>query len=700
MEAHAAAYKTAIDDYRSVTLTRAGLPRPFSQIPSPDAHLDISVCARVRPLLDFDPPGALEAVSLANPFAVVHGLGTTFDDRPRVTHTKHRLDHAFSANDDNLAVYDVVARPLVELAVGGGASTLLAFGQSASGKTYTLSGLSVLLVDDLFRLVAEAEDPFSPIDVHVGFFELRGDVATDLLAGGTELKIVENVAGEVVIHGLTEAAVGTCQELLDIVALGSAARATSPTLRNAQSSRSHGVLRIRIHNSALPAAEDGLLLVVDLAGSEAAEDRREHDAALAAESRDINRTLHVLKECIRGRAIAAATRGKSQQHTHVPYRQSKLTLLLKPVFEVGALRRVATTVIFCVSPLPSDAAQTSATLASAAHLLKAARAAKEEGAAPTDTADPVSWTGAKARAFVAARCEELGSTAMDLDAFFGGGLSGLQLCRMPQQTFMKRVIAAGGSAKVADTLYRDLWELLSNVRTEGRRARGITSSRDALHPSDEQVLIDASAADVIESAIPDKTAILPAGSRFDVCITHLGDCYGPDDNFAPEILALATSIKRRLPILQQRFNVRPLVRFPEESRTAPFEQLPAVWIQVIDSASRKRALQTARARAAAAFLPQGLPGQPLAAPTPEALLRTGVDEPEHATAPIIADALRIMRLGFAAGEPEVTAVVSSAAFPPTLARSVADIHTLLAPMALPAKECAAAFTSQASAPGS
>merc|ERR1719253_1380391 len=81
------------------------------------------------------------------------------------------------------------------------------------------------------------------------------------------------------------------------------------------------------------------------------------------ETKQINLSLMSLKECIQARTLAATP---GQGHTHVPYRRSKLTLLLKDVFDITCPRLSATVVIATVSPLAADAAQTASTLKYAA----------------------------------------------------------------------------------------------------------------------------------------------------------------------------------------------------------------------------------------------------------------------------------------------------------------------------------------------
>lgn len=94
---------------------------------------------------------------------------------------------------------------------------------------------------------------------------------------------------------------------------------------------------------------EGRLYIIDLAGSERASDSKNHDKARMAETKEINKSLMALKECIRARTMAS--RPGAGAEAHVPYRRSKLTLLMKDVFDVGCARLCSTVVLAACSPL-------------------------------------------------------------------------------------------------------------------------------------------------------------------------------------------------------------------------------------------------------------------------------------------------------------------------------------------------------------
>lgn len=165
------------------------------------------------------------------------------------------------------------------------------------------------------------------------------------------MSILEDSFGVTQIAGAADHEVSTADELLACIESAASYRRTEATIKNDTSSRSHAICRIRIQNPNAPADEDGMLYMVDLAGSEAARDRVNHDAERMREARQINTSLSVLKDCIRGRAeadMAAATGSKKKPY--VPFRQSSLTKVLKHVFDPAGTRSCRTIIIACVNP--------------------------------------------------------------------------------------------------------------------------------------------------------------------------------------------------------------------------------------------------------------------------------------------------------------------------------------------------------------
>ncbi|KZT03926.1 P-loop containing nucleoside triphosphate hydrolase protein [Laetiporus sulphureus 93-53] len=341
-------------------------------------------------------------------------------------HKQFASDIAFGADADNEEVYQrtVVANGLLPLALSGGTACILAYGQTGTGKTYTMEALEHRVARDLFavgdavgRRLHEAEKKTFETDANmadgsendnifeynVTFLELLGKRAVDLLepveglpvdAQGnilrSEVPIKENKAGDFNPPLITNA-FRSSEELEALIARALAYRRTSATARNATSSRSHAILTIRIKNKLLPYADEGRLILVDLAGSERYEDSKMHDKQRMDESRENNKSLMNLKDSVRAKARMADEEG----FVHIPWRLNKLTMLLKPIFDVESRRATKTVIIAHVSPHIQDSVHSVNTLSYAAPFKTSPP--KPRGPAPYDPADPRTWNTARTR---------------------------------------------------------------------------------------------------------------------------------------------------------------------------------------------------------------------------------------------------------------------------------------------------------------
>ena len=245
--------------------------------------------------------------------------------------------------------------------------TIFAYGQTGTGKTYTMSGdmtdtLGILSDDagiiprtlySLFNKLAETDST-----VKCSFIELYNEELRDLLSAddNTKLKIFENEkkghAGTMV-QGMEETYIDSASTGIKLLQMGSLKRQVAATKCNDLSSRSHTVFTITVStNRTTESGEDyvssGKLNLVDLAGSEnigrsGAENKRAAEAGL------INKSLLTL-----GRVINALV----DKSSHIPYRESKLTRLLQD--SLGG--RTKTCIIATVSPVRSNLEETISTL--------------------------------------------------------------------------------------------------------------------------------------------------------------------------------------------------------------------------------------------------------------------------------------------------------------------------------------------------
>lgn len=225
-------------------------------------------------------------------------------------------------------------------------------------------------------------------------------IVTDLLNGRKAFSILEDSFGVTQLAGALEKHVTVVDEVISLIEGAARFRRTESTEKNDSSSRSHAICRIRIENHSMPEAEDGLLYLVDLAGSEAARDKAKHGADRMKETREINTSLSVLKDCIRGRAEAdALSAAASKKKPYIPFRQSALTKVLKHVFDPKGMRSCKTVVIACVNPSLLDIGPSKNTLRYAEMLRVPV---PEKKGVVYDPASPMTWTNAQVKEWITA----------------------------------------------------------------------------------------------------------------------------------------------------------------------------------------------------------------------------------------------------------------------------------------------------------
>jgi kinesin family protein 2/24 len=267
------------------------------------------------------------------------------------------VDRVFNSDDTTDDIYQELVEPLVPWAWGGGVSTMFAYGQTGSGKTHTVSGLERLIAETLFSKGIHGKR-----NISVSIIELAGNSAFDLLNSRKPVSILEDSFGNTHLAGASEFVVTDADSLVKHINNAASFRSTASTQKNDSSSRSHAICKIRLENPELPQSDDGLLYLVDLAGSEAARDVTEHSTQRIKESREINASLSVLKDCIRGRASVDPASLAAGKKVYVPFRQSALTKVLKHVFDPAAERSCKTVVVACINPSFLDVGATKNTL--------------------------------------------------------------------------------------------------------------------------------------------------------------------------------------------------------------------------------------------------------------------------------------------------------------------------------------------------
>ncbi|CRK42202.1 hypothetical protein BN1723_018981, partial [Verticillium longisporum] len=261
------------------------------------------------------------------------------------------FDRIFDDNATQNDVYEATTRTLLDSVLDGYNATVFAYGATGCGKTHTITGTSqhpgiiFLTMQELFEKIADRSQE-KTTEVTLSYLEIYNETIRDLLVpGGSKqgLMLREDSNQAVSVAGLTSHRPKDVQEVMDMIVRGNEFRTVSPTEANATSSRSHAVLQINVAQKDRNADVNephtmATLSIIDLAGSERASATKNRGERLL-EGANINKSLLALGSCINALC-------DPRKKNHVPYRNSKLTRLLK--FSLGG--NCKTVMIVCVSP--------------------------------------------------------------------------------------------------------------------------------------------------------------------------------------------------------------------------------------------------------------------------------------------------------------------------------------------------------------
>uniref|UniRef100_A0A8D0CZM0 Kinesin family member 7 n=1 Tax=Sander lucioperca TaxID=283035 RepID=A0A8D0CZM0_SANLU len=331
------------------------------KVPSGQGRGDYSavqVAVRVRPLL---PKELLHC----------HESCITVDSelcRVTLGHDRHFLcDYLFEETRCQEEVYSLSVQPLIDAFFQGFNATVFAYGQTGSGKTYTIGeanicsfrdeeqGIIPRAVADVFKLLDEND--LTDFSVRVSYLEVYKEEFKDLLEVETASKDIHirEDKGNIVLCGVKECEVEGLDEVLSLLESGNTARHTGATQMNPNSSRSHTIFTVymdqrrgssRLYGTTTnsgPQMLSSKFHFVDLAGSERIL-KTGNTGERLKESIQINSGLLAL-----GNVIGALGDPK-RKGSHIPYRDSKITRILKD--SLGGNSK--TLMIACISPSSSD----------------------------------------------------------------------------------------------------------------------------------------------------------------------------------------------------------------------------------------------------------------------------------------------------------------------------------------------------------
>ena len=345
---------------------------------SPSNHSEsINVIVRVRggPLVDAlsDPCISLDtttssiSVTRATESSARPSHDASLNDNA-IKSVKLNFDHIFPANADQSTIFTPVIG-LIESALNGYNASVLAYGQTSSGKTYSMVGS---LSDEaqfgiiprsfthLFQVIQARQCQSVSYAVAVSYMEVYNEKVYDLLGERKCVDIRENDAIGVHIPDLSRPIVESAQSAISIINRANQNRTVAATAHNVVSSRSHAIIEITIERksndilTSVVGLTTSRVHLVDLAGSEKYDIK-----TTVSEMKNINQSLNALSNVIftlsshsqsilQAQQQSSTSQSSAPAQPHINYRDSKLTRILRD--SLGGSSK--TIMIACVSPFP------------------------------------------------------------------------------------------------------------------------------------------------------------------------------------------------------------------------------------------------------------------------------------------------------------------------------------------------------------
>ncbi|KAK7363351.1 hypothetical protein VNO77_05491 [Canavalia gladiata] len=268
--------------------------------------------------------------------------------------TPYTFDKVFAATCSTQKVYEEGAKDVALSALSGINATIFAYGQTSSGKTFTMRGVTESAIKDIYEYIKNT--PERDFILRISALEIYNETVIDLLNRESgPLRLLDDPEKGTIVEKLNEEVAKDGQHLRHLIGICEAQRQVGETALNDKSSRSHQIIRLTVESSLRESSGHvksyiASLNFVDLAGSERISQTNTCGARMK-EGSHINRSLLTLASVIR--KLSGGKRG------HIPYRDSKLTRILQ-----SSLGGNARTAIICtISPSLSHVEQTRNTLA-------------------------------------------------------------------------------------------------------------------------------------------------------------------------------------------------------------------------------------------------------------------------------------------------------------------------------------------------
>ncbi|XP_047152449.1 kinesin-like protein KIN-1 [Vigna umbellata] len=322
---------------------------------------NITVCARFRPLNSKEKQNDSNSVCIRS-----RDTETFIFKDEKDEESVFSFDRVFYEQSEQADVYQFLALPMVRDVVDGYNGTIITYGQTGAGKTYSMEGPGILecgeqkkgllsrVVEGLFDSL-NSSDEKKTYSIKLSMVEIYMEKVRDLFdLSKVNIQIKESKSRGILLPGVTEITVLDPVEALQNLSKGIANRTVGETQMNMASSRSHCIYIFTIQQefSRDKRSSFGKLILVDLAGSEKVE-KTGAEGRVLDEAKTINKSLSSL-----GNVINSLTCGLQGKTSHIPYRDSKLPRILQDA--LGGNARTA--LLCCCSPSAFNASESLSTL--------------------------------------------------------------------------------------------------------------------------------------------------------------------------------------------------------------------------------------------------------------------------------------------------------------------------------------------------
>ena len=338
--------------------------QPNLDFENQEASENIKVCLRIRPM-NLQEKGRND-MNCIEPVSSNQLIFT--NKNMRRSYTYNLVFGPDSTQED--IFYNCSINKLIDSALDGYSVTIFAYGQTGSGKTYTImgrddsinekilsnnkySGIMPKSINYIWSTVSSRQEKYY---IKVSFLEIYNEQINDLLnIGNTNLQIRWDQRQGFFVEGLLVIECKKPEDIVEVILQGTKNRKKGSHELNKDSSRSHSILTVYIISEFQSQGQTfkkyGKISFVDLAGSERLKETHS-SGGMIKETGNINKSLFVL-----GKVISSLT-DKKNNNQHIPYRDSKLTMLLMD--SIGGSSK--TLMIACVSPSATYSDETMSTL--------------------------------------------------------------------------------------------------------------------------------------------------------------------------------------------------------------------------------------------------------------------------------------------------------------------------------------------------